>query len=354
MTLNEVSVSPVTRDLRAAPSLACDLSWIISVATRPSWRSKYPMLSEMFDGREELAERVRDFWSDQMVETCFTEMQVLAHHGGAIGETSPEGLWRALEQAVRTVPLDLALESEQAVDRDIFLDRLRRLKESPSLLSSYIGLLREVWEPIDAMWQAALPMLQEAGRQVLEQLDRGRPIGELLGDGCPTLRERQPEVTARVESGYPLLVVPCFFFGTSLYLEFPGLTLIGSGLEQNDLGARARTESVARRLKTVADPTRLALLHYLATMPSTVGDLASSFRLAQPTVSMHVKLLREAGLVTSARHEGRLQLRADPMAVESLLDDLRGVVVQGAKTTGNVLIPATVVDATRSAGPVTA
>ena len=38
----------------------------------------------------------------------------------------------------------------------------------------------------------------------------------------------------------------------------------------------ARTESLARRLKTVADPTRLALLHYLAGTPSTVGDLVTA------------------------------------------------------------------------------
>jgi DNA-binding transcriptional ArsR family regulator len=348
------STPRAARNVRAAPSLACDLSWLLSVAARPSWRHKYPMLSETFDGREEVAERVRDFWSDQMPETCFTEMQMLAHHAGAIETTSAGELWLALSDAVATVPLDLALESELPEDREIFLDRLRQLKSSPTLLRSYIDLLREVWEPIDAMWQGALPLLQDAGRDVLEQLDRGLPIAEVMGDGCAMLQARQPEVMAQLENGHPLLIVPCFFFGTSLYLEFPGLTLLGTGIDQNDLGARARTESVARRLKTVADPTRLALLHFLATRPSTVGDLAAAFRLAQPTVSMHMKLLREAGLVTSVRHEGRLQLNADPAAVDSLLEDLRRVVVQGASTTGSVRMPATVVEATRSAGPVTA
>jgi DNA-binding transcriptional ArsR family regulator len=162
------------------------------------------------------------------------------------------------------------------------------------------------------------------------------------------------EITERIETGYPVLVVPCLFFGKSLYLEFPGLTIVGSGFQRNDLGSRARTEPLARRLKTVADPTRLALLHYLSTMPSTVGDLAICFGLAQPTVSMHVKSLRESGLVRAERSAGRLQLSADPDAVEALLRDLRGVVVQGAKTTGSARMPATVVEATRSAEPVTA
>ena len=68
---------------------------------------------------------------------------------------------------------------------------------------------------------------------------------------------------------------------------------------------------------------------------------------------MHVKSLREAGLVRSVRHEGKLQLNAEPEAVDALVDELRSV-VQGASTTGSERIPATVVEATRSAGPVTA
>ena len=111
-------------------------------------------------------------------------------------------------------------------------------------------------------------------------------------------------------------------------MEVAGLVIIGTGVGQGDVVARARTESVARRLKAVADPTRLALLHSLATAPSTVGELAMLFRLAQPTVSMHVKVLRENGLVRSERHEGRLRLSADAVAVDLLLDELRQAVLQ--------------------------
>ena len=144
------------------------------------------------------------------------------------------------------------------------------------------------------------------------------------GSACPT-------ILSGVESGQQeLLFVPCLFFGSSMYLEFPGLVIIGTGVGQGDVVARARTESVARRLKAVAEPTRLALLHSLATAPSTVGELAMLFRLAQPTVSMHVKVLRQSGLVRSERVGGRLRLSADPAAVEALLGELRLAVLQGA------------------------
>jgi DNA-binding transcriptional ArsR family regulator len=353
MTLEEALPAPAGRTLLSAPSLACDLSWIVSVAIRPSWQPDFPLVSEFLVGREALVERVRTFWSDSKPETCFTEMQVLAHHAGALGETSPDALWRALEEAVGSVPTDLGLESESPEDRAVFLHRLEELKASPTLVRSYIALLREVWEPVDEIWQAAVPMLEESGRQVVAELAKGRPLGDLVGEACATFQSMLGDINLRLEAGQPLLVVPCMFFGKSLYLEFPGLTLVGSGFQRGDLGSRARTEPLARRLKTVADPTRLALLHYLSSMPSTVGDLATSFGLAQPTVSMHVKSLREAGLVRAQRRDGRLHLSADPGAVESLLADLRRV-VQGASTTGNARIPATVVEATASAAPVTA
>jgi DNA-binding transcriptional ArsR family regulator len=45
---------------------------------------------------------------------------------------------------------------------------------------------------------------------------------------------------------------------------------------------------------------------------------------------MHVKVLRQSGLVQSARRDGRLRLSADPAAVEALLGDLRAAVLAGS------------------------
>jgi ArsR family transcriptional regulator len=277
----------------------------------------------------------------------------LAHHAGALGETSPTALWSALEAAVDTVPTDLGLESETPEARSIFLDRLTQLKKSPELVRRYLALLADVWELADPIWQSSRSTLEESGLSVLRQIEKQGALNESNAGKCDVFRAMLPDINARLASGSSLVVVPCLFFGNALYLEFPGLTLIGSGVEHNDLGARARTEALARRLKTVADPTRLALLHYLATSPSTVGQLATSFGLAQPTVSLHVKSLRESGLVKSERLDGRLQLTAEPDALDELVDELRRV-AQGARTTGSVRIPATVVDDTRSAEPVTA
>ena len=321
-------------------------------------------LAEMFEGREDLADRVRDFWNDSTAEeSCFTEMQVLAQHAEAV-ESSPIRT-RCGPPSRRRSPRSRSTwrwPRRAPEDRRTYLDRLRRLRESPALLRSYLELLEAVWAPVDDMWQQALPVIEEAGRHVVAQYERGRSLELLIPQGCDILRERLPEILAKVEVGQqPLLFVPCLFFGSSMYMEVSGLITIGTGVGQGDVVARAQTESVARRLKAVADPTRLALLHSLASAPSSVGELAVLFRLAQPTVSMHVKVLRENGLVRSQREGGRLRLSADAAAVELLLDELRQAVLHGtevpqpagASTTGSDRIPATVVDRTLSAGPVT-
>jgi DNA-binding transcriptional ArsR family regulator len=330
MTMDGTTSHLSRRTFLSSPSLACDLTWLLWVALQPEWRDDHPLASEVLRQHEDLVDRIRTFWADLGPGVCFTEVQILAHHADALGETSPTALWAALEAAVPTVPTDLGLESESVEDRAVFLQRLELLKSSPTLMRSYLELLRQVWELVDEIWQAALPALEEAGKRVVTQLEAGRRLDDLVGDRCESFLSWLPGINAHIESGQPLLVVPCLFFGKGLYLEFPGLTLVGTGFQQNDAAARARTEALARRLKTVADPTRLALLHYLAMTPSTVGDLATSFGLAQPTVSMHMKSLRGSGLVRSERSGGRLQLSADPAAVENLIEELRDVVIAAA------------------------
>src|ERR1700685_3063688 len=172
--LTEESTGQRTKAVTAAASLVSDLSWLLHVAARPSMQARYPKLAEMFKGREDLADRVRNFWNDcSAEESCFTEMQVLAQHADAVSVTEPDVLWSAIEEAVATVPLDLEMPSESPEDRELYLRRLARLRESPALLRSYVDLLEAVWAPVDAMWQQALPIIEEAGRPGGGQAGRG-------------------------------------------------------------------------------------------------------------------------------------------------------------------------------------
>ena len=58
----------------------------------------------------------------------------------------------------------------------------------------------------------------------------------------------------------------------------------------------------AERLKALADPTRIGIVNRLAGCDECcVCDLTEAFELSQPTISHHLRILREAGLVESER-----------------------------------------------------
>ena len=49
----------------------------------------------------------------------------------------------------------------------------------------------------------------------------------------------------------------------------------------------------------LADPTRRQIIESLATAETSFGDLANKFEMSRPAVSQHLKVLREAGIVTA-------------------------------------------------------
>ena len=87
----------------------------------------------------------------------------------------------------------------------------------------------------------------------------------------------------------------------------------------------ADARQAASLFRILANPTRLAILHTLRREPRTVTGLANLFSLAQPTVSNHVKLLRDAGLVESGPDGFRRELVGCQDNVHDLLEHLQGV-----------------------------
>jgi DNA-binding transcriptional ArsR family regulator len=64
----------------------------------------------------------------------------------------------------------------------------------------------------------------------------------------------------------------------------------------------------------LADPTRRAILARLTSGDRTVAELAAPFKVSQPAISRHLKVLEGAGLITRSRRQtARLsQLEAEP------------------------------------------
>ena len=68
----------------------------------------------------------------------------------------------------------------------------------------------------------------------------------------------------------------------------------------------------------LADPTRRAIFERLARRPSPVGELAEGLPVSRPAVSQHLKVLREAGLVSDSRDGSRRLYRVDPEGVAGM------------------------------------
>jgi ArsR family transcriptional regulator len=84
-------------------------------------------------------------------------------------------------------------------------------------------------------------------------------------------------------------------------------------------------EALAARFKALADPTRVAIVNRLAAADEVcVCDFVAALELAQPTVSHHLKVLRDAGLVESSRRGTWAFYRLVPEAVTELRQTLGG------------------------------
>jgi DNA-binding transcriptional ArsR family regulator len=59
-------------------------------------------------------------------------------------------------------------------------------------------------------------------------------------------------------------------------------------------------------LRALADPTRRAVVERLAKSPAVVSELAAPFSMALPSLLQHLKVLEDAGVVTSQKH-GRVR-----------------------------------------------
>jgi len=85
----------------------------------------------------------------------------------------------------------------------------------------------------------------------------------------------------------------------------------------------AEAAHLAARFRALADPTRVAIVNRLAQAAETcVCDLTAAFELSQPTISHHLKVLREAGLVESSRRGTWAYYRVVPEALGALASAL--------------------------------
>ena len=96
--------------------------------------------------------------------------------------------------------------------------------------------------------------------------------------------------------------------------------------EQPDIGALFRRSQ--RLLSALGDPTRQEIIALLLGGPASaaVNEIVGRVRLSQPAVSHHLRILKEAGIVTVERSgKQRLYSLAGPQALEPLAELIAAV-----------------------------
>lgn len=284
-------------EIRVAASAAFELMWLMHNAAADH------VLGGSYTSQERIrnryGEEIKAFWDDGIRGS--TDVVVLAQRAGALFDLDLAGFFGRFDQAADDPAPVPALLSETVQEREAFGERLRRLAADGSLRARYLALLKAVWSEVQPEWDSTgrAAVVAESGRwrqrlqdgagfrDVLErrQIWKGRPSFEDLAD-------------ASAEDGR-LVLSPGWFYGDIHVVELDGTLYLGHGIQAPDAGElrRAVATHVSSGLKALADPTRVAILMWLAREPASVTEIARQFKLAQPTVSAHVQVLREAGLL---------------------------------------------------------
>lgn len=84
-------------------------------------------------------------------------------------------------------------------------------------------------------------------------------------------------------------------------------------------------------IRALSDPTRRRILALLRSGNMTAGELASSFELSWPTVSGHLKVLREADLVQADRHGTSISYHINVSVLEEAMASLMTALGIGSK-----------------------
>jgi DNA-binding transcriptional ArsR family regulator len=291
---------------QVSPSAALELMWVLHNSSADhELKSRFATTEPI---RLAYGPTVSSFWPDQI--RGFTEMVVLAERSGSLRDSDLRGFFAGVERAATSNAATPSLLSESPAERSAIGRRLEVLRTDADVRARYMRLLKEVWDAVQVEWeQTGRAAVIAATREWQKQLAEGVPYRDLLErTRLWPARPDLEEVADADASDGRMVLTPGWFFGDIHVVELDGWMYLGRGIRPHgEADQRHTAEHVAKTLKAFADPTRLAILMSLACQPASVTEIARQFKLSQPTVSAHVQLLREAGVLED-RPAGRSSL----------------------------------------------
>jgi DNA-binding transcriptional ArsR family regulator len=301
------------------PSAPLELMWIAHDATA-SHELEGPMAS-LEALRKELGPKLRSFWGDGV--RGITEAVVLAQRSGTMFDLDLDRFFARFDEAASAAG-NPSLLSEPASERRFLYTRLERLRMDAPLRAEYKALLRAAWEAVRAEWETAgKPGVLEVAADWESRIERGAAYRALLER--PRIWPGRPELEDLADAAAAdgrIVLTPGWFFGLIHVVEIDGTLYLGRRFRTPDQeGARRLVaKEVAGNMKALADPTRVSIVLWLASHPASITEIAKHFKLSQPTVSGHVQVLREAGLLDEKAAGRSWTLTVTERRVKDLLE----------------------------------
>lgn len=273
------------------------------------------------------ADRMAVFWGDGFGD--LGEVVVFAHALDALRDMEVDDF---LERLRDPEPFDLhpPLESETPTERDAIHARLERFMGDRRLRTRYVALLRDLWEVFAPAWADGGRTRAEAAAAAWSaRIAAGADPLDLLPERHIARRESFPAMVRQAQRRGELRLSPTVA-GHGHIVALPGLLSLAAPPAQADpvVARRRGADEIAELLRVLSDPTRLTILSQLAEAPLGVSELARALHIAQPTASVHLRRLKEAGLVSAERFGSRNVYSASPSAVEDLLTDVTARVTE--------------------------
>jgi DNA-binding transcriptional ArsR family regulator len=325
---------PACREV--SPSAPSELAWLLNLLAQTA-RYAEPALAELesslLPGIGRLRQPVRvgleKLWSDGLAG-C-PELMYVADQAECVLDAGPERLlaWLAKPSHGSTAARAMLTEPEQ--DRPAIAQRLNRLRDDAKGRHAYRDILVDVWQVASSAWdRQGRAVVAEACAVWKAKLDTGASIEELVPPRHPlTYADRlgfDDLFTHRKEFALSPLYF-CMSGGHVIDLDdYVHIAVPSSEL----LPVRKVRDAafVSDRLRVLSEPTRVHILIQLLSAPSNVMEISRTLRMSQPTVSGHLKILRDAGLIQPRRFGARMVMVASRKRVERLLEDARATIAR--------------------------
>jgi ArsR family transcriptional regulator len=313
---------PRLGQVEVRPSAVLELTWVLHLL---EW--------DRYDGIEELAaeaDRLRAGFAAAIDDghRSLPDVSILAERIGVLMTDEADSFLHGIERAAQLDGVGLDLRSESAEVRAATLARLDRLRADPALARRYAAALTDVWDVVRPAWEATgREMVRRTGAEWSERVRRGVGLLDVI-PGRHIARHVDQE--RLLWQRRRVVLTPLYFCRVGgAIVDMTAFVHVGSPARPVDGEALRRKEAelIASRLKVLADGTRVALLRDLASEPSSVMDLSRRFGLAQPTISNHVKVLRDAGLLDAQKDGARVVYSVPRDQLGRLLDETRDLLL---------------------------